>query len=684
MSDHRDNSDQLREQKSQKLTRADGAVVFITMALLVFPAWVRGGTVRKYLTPYSLLATIVFFIFLLAPYLRRAFHSHGCSLVRQQVRRILRDPVFYAGTGFLLLLYIQWWNSGKVRILEQMEGGARNVTFSPPYIDWLPGAADTTRSWDMVVWFFPAFVALLIVQYAFTGPRMVRVLFWGMVFNASLLAIFGLTAPVLAKNDPMWLTPILPRQPVFYFSVFGYPNHAGSFFILHLGLACGLFIYYIDRKKEARPLIKIGILSVIILLLFYAIHLSRGRYAILFSWAMAVVFMVYLLVLFARRHSEGRRKTSIFTIVTTCLVVTGSLTLYISVKGDIRDELSSMAKPGKFIQEQFDMKFWQIEAAAKIWWDYPLFGIGGHSYREYLMQYVKDPKRKSFAIFNRGMANVHNDFMQYLCEFGIVGTGLLMAGFVLLVVKITTLREWKQGFVIFGLLGLGGVLIHSLIDLPFRSPPIIIAFAVVLAGYGILRRPEEKTMEEKNSFTRFVTRFINFYTILFLFIVLVMWLVFTPLRKEISRDIVGEVRREYGAKLIVPQYDNITPAKSQNASPSMLRSLWWAKLSYPDLKDLHLLSAKINFDLYRSSTAKGENKAGTYLKEAFRSSLAARRFTSYGDIEFVKLHTAILDALGYHLEESWCLRNFGKAHRKNIRINLLLQEYYSRRPYLIR
>jgi hypothetical protein len=343
-----------------------------------------------------------------------------------------------------------------------------------------------------------------------------------------------------------------------------------------------------------------------------------------------------------------------------------------------------MRKPVKFIQEQFDMKFWQIEAAAKIWWDYPLFGIGGNSYGEYLLQYVKDPQRRSFAIYHQGMANVHNDFMQFLCEFGIVGAGFLIAVFILLVVKIMTSREWKQGFVLFGLLGISGVLIHSLIDLPFRSPPVIIAFAVVLAGYGMLKPTLEKTAGENGSFTRFVTRFINFYTILLLFIGLMLWLVFTPLRQKVSRDIVRDVEREYEAQLIIPRYDNVTPAKSQNASPAMLRSLWWAKLLYSDYKNLHLLSAKIDYDLYRNNRTNNEKKAKGYLKKAFRSSLAARRFTNYGDIEFVKLHTAVLDDLGYHLEESWCLLNLGKAHPDDIRVNLLLREYYFRRPYLMR
>jgi hypothetical protein len=318
------------------------------MLLLVFPAWVRGGLVRRFLAPFPWLSAITLFVFLLAPYLRKTSHPHGCLLIRQKIQRILQDPIFYLGAAFLCQLYIQWWNSGKVRIFEQIEGGARNVTFSPPYIDWLPGAVDSILSWDMVVRFFPAFVALLIIRHAFSRFRMVRMLFWGLVINASLLAIFGMIAPFLTKNYPTWLTPILPRQPVFFFSTFGYPNHAGSFFILHLGLACGLFFhYYSNRKEETRVSVKIGILTAIVLLLFYAIHLSRSRYAILFSWAMAAAFMLYLFHLTPWKNFEGRRKTGFIVIVTTSRVVIGSLALYITSKDEIHARLSTMAKPGQ-------------------------------------------------------------------------------------------------------------------------------------------------------------------------------------------------------------------------------------------------------------------------------------------------------------------------------------------------
>jgi hypothetical protein len=655
-------------------------MISITLLLLVFPAWIRGGTARQYLTPYPWIATVILFLFLLTPYLRRGSHSSRCMLVREHVRGILRDPIFYLGTAFLCLLFIQWWNSGKALILVQ---GGEKVILSPAFINWLPSAMDNTGSWDMVVWFYPTFVALLMVRHGFSHPWMLKILIWGMVINASFLAIFGLVAPVLFKNYPLWLTPILPRQQMFFFSTFGYPNHAGSFFILHLGLACGLFFYYytVDNRK-AGLWIKSGVLLGIILFLFYTVHMTRCLYAIYFSWMTAVFFVSYLLFkTIKKKKNRHVQLVPIGMVIISLLLMTLFVISFLANKKK-SPELWWITKPAKIIEEQLDSRLWSIKAAVKIWKDYPIFGVGGGGYSKCLLPYVGLPKEKYICL-----SNVHNDLMQFLCELGIVGTVLILSIFVLLVFRIAYSGVWKKPFVFFGLLGVSGVLIHSLIDLPFRSPPIIIAFVVVLAGYGMLQtkqRQEEQIIKKKGFFTSFVTRFVNFYTIFFFFISIVVWWAFTPVRQDISRNIVRDVDKKYEAKLITPRYDNVTPGQSRNASPALLRSLWWAKLLYAEYKDLHLLSAKINFDLYRNAGANNKKAAKSYLREALRSSLTARRFTTYGDIEFVKLHTAVLDALGYYLEESWCVKCFRDIYAKDIRVNLLVREFYFRRPYLFR
>ncbi|MCX6581017.1 MAG: O-antigen ligase family protein [Candidatus Aminicenantes bacterium] len=685
------NESQDNNLKRQVLTGADIVVLTTIISLLVFPTWRRGGTIREYISPYLGMAVAAFFIFLLSPYLRRTSHRHGKSLMEDRIKGILRDPIFYIGVFFLIPLYIQWWNSGKVYILEDK---AREVLFSPASIDWLPGAVNTLKSWDMLVWFFPAFVLLLIVRHGCPGKQGFIIISWSMAVNSAILGIIGIIAPLLGNGYLSWLTSIfiLPPYSRFsfsnsgYFSTFGYANHAASFFLLHLGLTCGLFFYYyIDRKQHRRIILKTGILLLIILLQFYTLHRCHSSYGMLFSWLIMAFFVFYGLYLFIRENPKRRVKAGFIVTGAILLLVVVLAGLYFTARGDILSELSTMKKPGKYIKEQSAVKFFFISAALDIWRHNPFFGIGGGSYSEYLIYYERPNSTRYTETHERGKANVHNDFIQFLCEFGIVGIGLLTAALVLLAVKIVKNKEWKQGFVLFGLLGMSGVLIQGMMDVPFRNPSVIISFVAILAGYGTLKRREQnnEVSYKKDSFTKFVTRFVNFYTILFLFIIIASWWALSPVRQKVSRDIVRDVEREYYAKLITPQYDNVTPGKSQSASPSLLNSLWWAKVLYGDFEDLHLLSAKINFDLYRDLKSNREKKAKKYLLAAFRNSLAAQPFTTETDTAFIKIYTAILDELGYYLEESLCLKVLLDSNPDDIRVDLLVREYYIRRPHLI-
>jgi hypothetical protein len=670
----------------QVLTGADILVLAAIILLLLFPTWRRGGTIREYITPYLGMAVTAFFIFLLSPYLRRTSYCHGKSLVEDRIKEIIRDPIFYIGALFLVLLYIQWWNSGKVYILE---GKAREVLFSPAAIDWLPGAVNTLKSWDMLVWFFPAFVLLLMVRHGCPGKRSLIIVSWSMAVNSAFLGIIGIIAPLMGKNYLSWLTSflVLPPYSRSSFSTFGYANHAAAFFLLHLGLTCGLFFYYcINRKQQRRIKVKTGLLLMIILLQFYTLQRCHSIYGMIFSWLIMAVFVFYGLYRFSRENHARKIKPGFIITGVILLVVTGLSVLYLTAKSDIVSEFSTMRVPGKYIKEQAAVKLFFISAAVDIWRHNPVFGIGGGSYSEYLIYYERPHSNKYIKTHALGKANTHNDFFQFLCEFGILGLGLLMAALVLLTAKIAKNKAWQQSFVLFGLLGVSGILIQGSMDLPFRNPSVLISFVFMLTGYGTLMHPQQprEISYKKGSFKPFVTRFVNFYTILFLFISIVVWWAFTPVRQNISRNIVRDVDKKYEAKLIIPRYDNVTPAISRNASPALLRSLWWAKLLYAEYKDLYLLSTKINFDLYRNARANNEKDAKSYLKEAFRNSLAARRFTTYADIEFVKLHTAVLDALGYILEESWCVKCLSDRYPKDIRVNLLVREFYFRRPYLYR
>lgn len=120
-----------------------------------------------------------------------------------------------------------------------------------------------------------------------------------------------------------------------------------------------------------------------------------------------------------------------------------------------------------------------------MWLENPWFGVGGWGYRHFLpLQAAAE-----HMTFGPGDANVHNDAAQFLCEFGAVGLGLMLAA--TLAFMWPLLRQARHhltpGLALAGL-GLLAVLFHSLLDLPFRSPGILNAWLAVCGVAQVLTR----------------------------------------------------------------------------------------------------------------------------------------------------------------------------------------------------
>lgn len=461
-----------------KLVDSDWLLIIITLFLLIFPSWVRGGADRESLAAFPQIAVFAFFLFLVSPYLRRTSNSHGITLAREQMRYILRDPFFYLGGALLCQLVIQWLLGG-------------NEPFIPgsTHIDSVPPATERITRWDMLILFVPVFTAVMVLRHGFCKRRMVMIVMWSMIINASLIAILGLLNLFVFKNVPTWLASILPQHETFSFAIFSYPNHGGSYFILHLGLACGLFFYYFSTRKPGCPFPRSpgkskltkqkALLSVIILLMFSAAIMTQTRFAILFAPLLALCFIGQILYTIIKQ----KRYISLVRGLMVFFVLTGIICSFFLLKShkSIRFELLSMSQPGKLIKQELKARLWAVEAAVGIWTDHTLFGVGGGSFHKYIDQYAKIPKRTYICLYH-----VHNDLFQFLCEFGIFGLGMILGGFVVLAAGIFSSKKWKTSFILYGLLGAAGVMIQSLIDLPFRSPPVLAAFMVILSGFGAL------------------------------------------------------------------------------------------------------------------------------------------------------------------------------------------------------
>jgi hypothetical protein len=390
---------------------------------------------------------------------------------RQRIRTdVLRDPVFYLASLFLLQIVIQSLNSGYVVMWDKVD--TAGMPELPPF--WLPWSVESKTASQVFTWFFPACTALMVVRHVLSKAQL-RFILYIMVWNAALLAVVGMLQQAMGAEKMLGLWTI-PHGS--FFATFGYVNHGGAFFYLHAAIAAGLTHQAI--KKQFPP-VQISVWVLCFVLCLSAAFASLSRAA-----GLAALFLV-LAAAGAIIHRVWKRSVGqsqlINIIGISCIVVLTGLVLYFgSGEGALSSEIEETFF-GARMEEAVEGRTMQLPGAWEIALDYPVFGCGGWGYRWMALLYI--PVNEWDLWRGPGKANVHCDPLQFLCEFGFVGS-LLMAGAVVWLV-VAFFRQWKKdgkASVLGKWIGLGLLLIfaHSWVDLPYRCPAILIAWCFLLAA----------------------------------------------------------------------------------------------------------------------------------------------------------------------------------------------------------
>ena len=453
-------------------------------ALLVVSAWARGGTVPSWQWPFPLLGVWV----LIAVAAAKPGRWGG----PRPIWRALADPATWAGTAFLVVLCVQWWNAGRFHYFDPIEAA---WGYTPPRIPWLTSAITPEEAAEMLRWFFPAWALILAFRSGAISIRRSRILLIVLAVHGAILALFGIAQQVSGTDHILWIEH-LPHTR--FFASFGYENHAGSYFILTSSAAVGLLIQEILNPRY-RPRIPAALLwGALFACNFAGANLSYSRAAMLLVWTLAVIAMTYTLWQGGRQWKPSTRVN--VALAGALLVVVAAMAVE-QVGGDIATrELASLhrfLKPDPAANPNQSLllgdRVVMLQAAARIWQDYPWFGSGGWGYR-YLMPYELPDDDWEWSSIALGKANVHNDFMQFLAEFGAVGVALMLiaiaglAGFALP-------RPHEHPAALFVLVGVSLVILHSLVDLPFRSPAVMYAWIAALGCSAVIsKKPTSQTM----------------------------------------------------------------------------------------------------------------------------------------------------------------------------------------------
>lgn len=464
---------------TEKILRFGVAIHVAVM--IIYSSWARGGSSAYYYWALPWLALGIVEIMLLMPPGNK--DESVIVATRRLIRNIFIDPVTYIGLALIAFLTIQWLN-GPCE-LEYDNTMARWAFEAPPWPS-LPFCVNQEESVQVLIWFTAIVVSVIAVRHAMK-PSARYFLLKLLVANGALLSVLGFAQILFSPGKMFGCVKI----PVDFFATFGYPNHAGTFFVMMTALNMGLIIRALGDPKQKKG---ISWMTLALFLNAAAIFGSLCRAAIILGSLVIFTGFVYGVIYLWNRIS----KLKIFAAAILVSAIAVGVAVFAIIPGSpLKKELDSIDFANLSSVYKSDRRE-LADCAIKIWADHPWTGVGGWGFRRYEALYM--PEDRWEFLETHGRANVHNDTLQFLCEHGMIGLGLMIALALTLIIhalirlpqqeksvnpKNGKTMSWFQSvspcvWAVFA--AATAMAVHSTLDLPFRSIADSLVWFVILAS----------------------------------------------------------------------------------------------------------------------------------------------------------------------------------------------------------
>ena len=517
----------------------DNVVVLAVFAVLAAFGWLFGGTRAECLVPVMPWLTAI----LVEAMICFPQQHDGETSYEARARvwsAMKKDPLVWTSLVLIGILMVPFLNVGLCPICDYpaIAAGAD----PSPTIPFFPFCVNRMEHLNVVIWFVPSLVAMIATKHSLLkhGKRTLLSL---VVWNGLALGIIGAIQQVSHAKAPLWFGDDFPN--VYFFSAFGYPNMAGDYFTTLFALSFGLWRWHLDdmRRKESEinaalarsvekkveveggaaantpnsashshhhhrhgqaakkaiPFWEKHYYLIPTTIFFFCALDTLSRASIMLVTGLAVIFFLHtFMCLFSKMKKAQRVKATVFSAVVLTLISFCAVTF---MPSDIQKEVDTLNTTA-VLDRVTGKGQYHVRVATEIWKKHPIFGVGGWGYKHYCLQYMTDKELRQVQIV--GGANVHNDYLQFLAEHGVVGFGLLVAIILMIVWPIG--RIWKdlisayrftppkeqppqpmQIFVVPApvfciVMATVATLIHAFGDCVLRSPAILSLFIVSLAS----------------------------------------------------------------------------------------------------------------------------------------------------------------------------------------------------------
>ncbi len=396
-----------------------------------------------------------------------------------------------------------------------------SYTYNESFISWLPHSFDSAKSWPE--WFrILAMTCYFWGTYYWLGaspqkssrrrenevplpeegpesplfsrplPRRVTLMLTVMAVNAGLIAFVGILQKLDGSGRLLWiLEPNFLKKSIHHFGPFAYRGNAASFLNLSWPLSLLLFVNLMTASKRIHGSSRTGSSSYIALvpplgLAFLGCLATDSRAGA----ALAIGLVIPTVIALEWRSRSSRRRRIVFGIALLAV----SLTAFQFLAGTKAfDRLRSTARTLSGKADLQEQRAGRVSGRTDIYRhlppmfrDHATWGSGPGTFASIYHLYRGEGRLVWGNYIPIAMsAWAHCDPAEFLITFGVPGTLLLVIplGLILWTIPITRKRSshfnGHDHWIL--LVGLGGLLTHSLFDFPLQVYSVLHLFIVTLA-----------------------------------------------------------------------------------------------------------------------------------------------------------------------------------------------------------
>ncbi|MGB0409920.1 MAG: O-antigen ligase family protein [Opitutales bacterium] len=400
--------------------------------------------------------------------------------------QLFRLPAFWFASAFLLYLAI-----GALNPAWQIASDPRGwwiEPMTPPLAAWLPssvaGPYEPMNAWRIFNLHLAAFALALGLSIGLTRRSAVLFVLWVFVLNASAMAVVAMIQKYTGAEAVLG---VFKSENRHFWGSFFYRNQAVAYLNWGLVIAGVLYFYHARRSRdEGRSGGPHFMAFCLIGLLAVSVGLALSRGGILFAGVLTAIFLSLVLLDYCISAFHFRPPAILaVSLIVALMVGAGSYQVYKGIDwlaveerfGDIAATIENADRDARALSSKQTWKMAQ---------DALLTGWGAGSFRYVFPIYQKEIPELFYVRYHkkRGWEGrrfyryAHNDILQFLAEYGMIGCSLLLLAIISLLLPALKAILHAPCAILYLLVGLLAAASHAFLEFIFHSP----AYWVVLLG----------------------------------------------------------------------------------------------------------------------------------------------------------------------------------------------------------